>query len=173
MKLKKGSKEARDFMAKIRAKKSLGAVKKRQMPKQNKKEIGTRKFQNNTEMVLKGYDHNGNELWVTAKYYDKPKMNERKKSKKSTLKGNKHTDNKSHNYKVYISGISELIKDRDIWEKMLKAKKWIIKQKENVLKMNDISKEYKKECASDIKLYKKQILTIKKEIRLLNSQISK
>ena len=105
MKLKKGSKEARDFMAKIRAKKSLGAVKKRQMPKQNKKEIGTRKFQNNTEMVLKGYDHNGNELWVTAKYYDKPKMNERKKNKKSILKGNKHTDIKSHNYKINISGV--------------------------------------------------------------------
>ena len=112
MKLKKGSKEARDFMAKIRAKKSLGAVKKRQMPKQNKKEIGTRKFQNNTEMVLKGYDHNGNELWVTAKYYDKPKMNERKKNKNSTLKGNKHTDNKSHNYKINISGLDFFEKNR-------------------------------------------------------------
>ena len=137
MKLKKGSKEARDFMAKIRAKKkgTKKAVKKR-APKKAVKKVATKK-------AVK------------------------------RIAGEKHTDIKSHNYKVYISGISDLIKDRDIWEKMLKAKKWIIKQKENVLKMQDISKEYKKECASDIKLYKKQILTIKKEIRLLNSQISK
>jgi len=137
MKLKKGSKEARDFMAKIRAKKkgTKKAVKKR-APKKAVKKVATKK-------AVK------------------------------RIAGEKHTDIKSHNYKVYISGISDLIKDRDIWEKMLKAKKWIIKQKENVLKMQDVSKEYKKECASDIKLYKKQILTIKKEIRLLNSQISK
>ena len=143
MKLKKGSKEARDFMAKIRAKKkgTKKAVKKR-APKELIPDRGYKKIHLDIKPIKK-------------------------------INGTKHTDIKSHNYKVYISGISDLIKDRDIWEKMLKAKKWIIKQKENVLKMQDISKEYKKECASDIKLYKKQILTIKKEIRLLNSQISK
>jgi len=54
------------------------------MKKQTKKEIGTRELQNNIEMVLKGHDHNVKELWVTAKYNDKPKMDERKKDKQAT-----------------------------------------------------------------------------------------
>ena len=33
---------------------------------------------------MKGHDHNGKELWVTAKYNDKPKMDERKKDKQAT-----------------------------------------------------------------------------------------
>ena len=54
------------------------------MKKQTKKEIGTREIKNDIEMVLKGHDHNGKELWVTAKYNDKPKMDERKKDKQAT-----------------------------------------------------------------------------------------
>ena len=38
-----------------------------------KKSIGTREFQNNIEMVLKGHDHNGKEIWVSASYFDRIK----------------------------------------------------------------------------------------------------
>ena len=44
-----------------------------------KKMIDTREIQNGIEMVLKGHDHNGKEIWVSAAYRDKPKINERKK----------------------------------------------------------------------------------------------
>jgi hypothetical protein len=47
--------------------------------KNQKKQAGEREIQNGVEMVLKGHDSNGKEVWVTAEYYDKPKMNERKK----------------------------------------------------------------------------------------------
>ena len=39
--------------------------------KTTKKQPGTRELKNNIEMVLKGHDHNGKEVWVLATYYDK------------------------------------------------------------------------------------------------------
>ena len=53
-----------------------------------KKEIGTREIQNGIEMVLKGHNaahisNSGTEIWVTAEYFDRPKMNERNKAKRN------------------------------------------------------------------------------------------
>lgn len=38
-----------------------------------KKEIGTREIKNGVEMVLKGHNNSGQEVWVTAKYNDRKK----------------------------------------------------------------------------------------------------
>jgi len=80
MKLKKGSKEAREFMAKIRAKKkgTNKAVKKRAPKKAVKKAV---------KKVVK------------------------KKAVKR-IAGEKHTDIKSHNYKINISGLDFFEKNR-------------------------------------------------------------
>jgi hypothetical protein len=43
-----------------------------------KKETGTREIKNNIEMVLKGHDHNGKEIWITAEYRDRIKSNEKR-----------------------------------------------------------------------------------------------
>jgi hypothetical protein len=76
MKLKKGSKEARDFMAKIRAKKkgTKKPIKKSALKKAVKK-VATKK-------AVK------------------------------RIAGEKHTDNKSHNYKINISGLDFFEKNR-------------------------------------------------------------
>ena len=47
--------------------------------KKLKKEIGTREIKNGIEMVLRGHNNSGAEVWVSAEYYDKPKFDERKK----------------------------------------------------------------------------------------------
>jgi hypothetical protein len=97
MKLKKGSKEARDFMAKIRGKKkgTKKAVKKH-TPKKVIKKVATKK-------AVK------------------------------RIAGEKHTDIKSHNYKISISGVgNEVFKDyikqveyeikgQNLWFKKLKT----------------------------------------------------
>lgn len=41
--------------------------------KNTKKEIGTREIKNGIEMVLKGHNSCGFEIWVTAKYNDRLK----------------------------------------------------------------------------------------------------
>ena len=48
------------------------------MKKQEKKPIGTREIQNNVKMVLKGHNACGYEIWVTEKYFNKLKSNDKK-----------------------------------------------------------------------------------------------
>ena len=127
MKLKKGSLEAKRFMAKIRAKKG-----------KSKKVSGVKKIS---------------------------------KVKKTPTK--KHTDINSHNYKISISGVENLIKDRNLYEKMLKAKNWIINENLKILKQKSLSKETQKNLKDLNIILKRQILSIKKEIKMLNSKITK
>ena len=141
MKLKKGSLEAKKFMAKIRAKK--GASKK-----------------------------------VSGVKYKKPKLfkptkKETTKAVKRLVKESLHTDKNSHNYKISISGVENLIKDRNLYEKMLKAKKSLINEHLKILKQKSLSKETQKNLKDLNIILKRQILSIKKEIKMLNSKITK
>lgn len=68
-------------------KKKKSDKKSSKVKKAPKKAIGTRETQNDVEMVLKGHDDNGKEIWVTAEYYEKRKSAERKKSNISTGQG--------------------------------------------------------------------------------------
>jgi len=36
-----------------------------------KKAIYTREIKNGVEMILKGFDHNGKEIWVTVEYHER------------------------------------------------------------------------------------------------------
>lgn len=141
MKLKKGSLEAKKFMAKIRAKKSK--------PKK-----------------------------VSGVKYKKPKLfkptkKETTKAVKRLVKESLHTDKNSHNYNISISGVENLIKDRNLYEKMLKAKKGGINEHLKILKQKSLSKETQKNLKDLNIILKRQILSIKKEIKMLNSKITK
>jgi hypothetical protein len=59
---------------------TIKKVVKKKVNTRAKKEIGTREIKNGIPMVLRGHNNSGGEVWVTALYNDKPKMNERKKS---------------------------------------------------------------------------------------------
>lgn len=48
--------------------------------KNQKKQVDTREIRNGIEMVLKGHDHNGNEMWKTTEENDRPKSAERNKA---------------------------------------------------------------------------------------------
>jgi hypothetical protein len=153
-KLIKGSKAAKAFMAKIRAKKApKKSAKKVSGVKESaklKKELAAKKLR-----LPHGYE--------TIK-------RTRKKKKLSGI----HKDTKSHNVKIsVISGITTLIKDRNIYELMLKTKLSLITQYTDALKQKDLSNEFKKALKKSILLTKKQAFQIKKEIKFLNNQITK
>lgn len=153
-KLIKGSKAAKAFMAKIRAKKApKKSAKKVSGVKESaklKKELAAKKLR-----LPHGYE--------TIK-------RTRKKKKLSGI----HKDTKSHNVKISVmSGITTLIKDRNIYELMLKTKLSLITQYTDALKQKDLSNEFKKALKKSILLTKKQAFQIKKEIKFLNNQITK
>lgn len=153
-KLIKGSKAAKSFMAKIRAKKApKKSAKKVSGVKESaklKKELAAKKLR-----LPHGYE--------TIK-------RTRKKKKLSGI----HKDTKSHNVKISVmSGITTLIKDRNIYELMLKTKLSLITQYTDALKQKDLSNEFKKALKKSILLTKKQAFQIKKEIKFLNNQITK
>lgn len=90
-KLIKGSAAAKKFMAELRKKKSLGSIRK----KKGKVYRPTSKL---TKYKLKAIDSKyGKRLVKKANY----------KVKKSTFKGETHTDNKSHNYKINIDALKK------------------------------------------------------------------
>ena len=89
MKFKKGSKAAKDFMAKLRAARK-GA---------KKKTIGSSR---NTGMNKNTF----NKLEELEKK-KKRKSDAKKLRKAKKISGEKHNDNKSHNYKINISGMKE------------------------------------------------------------------
>lgn len=139
-KFKKGSKEAKAFMAKLRAAKS-GAKKK-------KKVFKTRK--------------------LAVKHVNKL----RTKKSLPLINGEKHTDIKSHNYKItigslkndYLESIKERIKHANILEKFLIDLKTQLKNK-------SLTIEQKNKIKKHIIDTKKMFIDNKKQISLLKKHI--
>ena len=120
MKLKKGSKEAKAFMAKLRNARK-GAVKKtiRKVKKATLKGA-VKKMTNNTitaeqkiasltaQLQALPTNENGQAVDVDAYLLIADELDklEEAQNKKATLKGVKHTDNNSHNYRISISGLN-------------------------------------------------------------------
>ena len=142
---KKGSKEAKEFMAKLRASKK-GAVKK---AKAVKKTVKTK---------LKKYKAKTHRI------------------KKAIFSGDKHTDTKSHNYRINISGLDNernevltsikqelarisMLKLRiDVCTREIKNNK---KDKKEVLRLKNVIKDAK----LFIGVHKKNIMYLKKLIK--------
>lgn len=194
-KLIKGSKAAKEYMAKIRAKKA---------PKKIGYKKDRTKILKSTSHFMQNYLDKGFNRKDAIKNaqidaaYSQNKISGAKESKqlkkdlaakklrlphgyetiKRTRKVKKlsgiHKDTKSHNVKISVmSGITNLIKDRNIYELMLKTKLSLITQYTEALKQKDLSNEFKKALKKSILLTKKQASTIKKEIKFLNNQIVK
>jgi len=162
MKLKKGSKEAREFMAKIRAKKkgTKKAVKKLSGVKTKPVKVGTKLY---TKLVAQ------------KKHFDDILKSELSGTKKKAVKkiaGEKHTDIKSHNYKISISGINkenlENLKERLKFDETVTM---FLDDLRNQLKNKYLTIAQKNAIKKHIITSKKQLINNKKQISLIKQSI--
>jgi hypothetical protein len=149
MKLKKGSKEAKAFMAKIRAKK--GTAKK--VVKQSiKKPTTTKKVGSNLKFTPKE-----NRLGATEKDY------------KTRSKSDLHKDNKSHNVNIkVVSGIGT------VTQKLEKSLEWIKFYNEQLKWWKTYKPQniYEKKGKTDsIKFYTKSLANEKKHLNSIKQTI--
>jgi hypothetical protein len=187
MKLKKGSAEAKRFMAKIRA---MRTGTKTKTTKKAPKKIGATKFFDaNLETksskpkrsISVERRSNG-----TFKKFDDSVLQARRLRAKLKAKKNKskisgvHKDTKSHNVRIsVVSGIQDLINERNTFERMLVNKK---KQIDFFMELANtkyttsgktIDKYFINQYKANIVQYKKQVILYKKYIKSLNNQINK